>query len=242
MGIILLILLLVPVFRTAEPEYKGVGLSSYLASNNARDYGVAIEAAKAIGPAAVSYLTVKIDRQPLLELLIHLLERLPASFQKLLPSQNTYQVRRMRAASVLAEFGTNAVPALPTALEIIETEGPSAPRYSSIVIVGTCGPDTEYEERALQALLRATESPVREEQKIALTSLGRFTNHLSDVLPVLINGIKVPGLYGSAEAGLKRLGTQAIPTLQELSAKEEGHIRPATAALESLTNAVAKAK
>jgi hypothetical protein len=86
----------------------------------------------------------------------------------------------------------------------------------------------------LRALLNTLQSANQEDRKLALEMLGNFTNRFSEVFPALVEGLHRPGLYDAARLGLRKLGRPAIAPLQDVAAKEEGTIRPATAALESL--------
>ena len=126
-GIALLILLLVPVFKGAEPKYNGVGLSYYLHFRNGNEFRDAIDATKALGPSAVPYLSRMMDRQPLTELLMALSQHWPLRYLKSVPTQSEYLNRRIRASALLKVLGTNAFASLPNALKIVESEGALSP-------------------------------------------------------------------------------------------------------------------
>lgn len=222
-------------FRVPEPLLDGVGLGQYLAKPiwGGRDARAIFEGIPKMGQEPVPYLRQKMERNTLLELIIGWRPDLPVRVQAFIPTGGQYNVRRMRAAALLTFAGTNAAKALPTALRILEADESLIVRQNCLSIVANCAPGTDYEDRAVRALLKAVEEP--ELRSSALFCLGGFTNQWELIVPKLVEG-----LYQSHSTrlacikALEKIGAPAVPTLRKAAATEGVHVRPAELVLEKL--------
>jgi len=126
---------------------------------------------------------------------------------------------------------------LEMALKIVETERSFGPRHNCLSIVGRFAPQTKYEVRALNALLKLAVASRPEElyeRNIALSWLGSFTNHPTIVLPVLVKGLSQRGQFDSCSTALVKFGPAAVPLLKEAHAREGPHVRPALSVLQAI--------
>lgn len=109
--------------------------------------------------------------------------------------------------------------------------------FNSMGLLGRLAPGTEYESRALQAVIGAHAQHDREFYKTKLNVLGCFTNFPNQVIPILVATLNDPVNVETAANSLQNFGASATPTLYPLALKETGQIRPAEYALEKADKA-----
>ena len=220
-----------------EPKYEGIGLGVYI-SNSTNNVGPAKVATAGLGGLAVPYLVQQMKPDPLRELLFKAAQKLPGQFNSILNDRGEYQRRRAVAAFLLLTLGTNAVTALPAALQMVEASDDRV--FLNAVQLLRLAPGTEHETRALHALLHLI-SLKRPDwahtfaRRIAYDLLPNFTANSEIVIPALVKSLHEPGGARRIDP-VVRFGTNAIPALRIASASETNHVRPATVALERITN------
>lgn len=219
-----------------EPMYEGVGLGRYV-----RDYWKDRElrrnsraAVKTMGPEAVPYLMKHIQGDPFTDLLIKISPSMPAPIASMFPDARAYRERIYSAAILLPEAGTNALTALPWLLKKTEAQNPNF-NHNFVRAIGMLAPGTDSEKRATKLMLevvRNLEPTNRETRRMAYNYLGELGGE--EVVQVLLEGLGDYRVRSSCIEALVRIGTNAAPALKKIAEKEEGHIRPATSALERI--------
>ena len=212
-----------------EPMYNGVGLGTYLFGANTFEEGFRVS--QILGVKAAPYLANEMQPNAAYELAFRLAARLPPGVQSMLPDKNEYQRRRSKASTMLLFLRTNAAPALPTVLKLVEKRDPLM-QHTCLILLGTVAPGPSHEERALELLLRALEEPIARSEynprKAIYSVLGNFTICLDKISFALAHG-----LHEHAN-----IGPPAIPALREAVKLETNiHIRPAGLALEKIEQA-----
>ena len=221
--------------HTPEPRYLGVRfgvfLDGYWKDREVRKTGR--EAVKAMGSSVVPYLLSQMESDPVREFMFRIKPRMPSKIASLFPNQTAYANRRSFAAALLTEAGTNAVGALPRLLEITEAESPDY-THNFVRAVGMLAPGTQYEDRARKLLLRVvTETRGDAElRRMSYRFLGMFGGN--EVVPVLIDGLHDRRMVDACIESLVKIGTNAVPELTNIAARESGHIRPAGLVLEKI--------
>jgi len=211
---------------------------------NDREKGrMAHEGTKKLGAAVVPYLASQFDDDPLRELAFKIRPRMPDKIAALLPDPKIFRNRRITAAGLITEAGTNGVLALPRLLAITEAEGPNY-THNFIRAIGSLAPGTKYEERARKLLLKIT-AEMRHERdlttrRMAYYLLGSYPS--PEVTTVLMEGMNEYGVKNASIQSLVKLGTNVVPQLKEVAAEEEGHVRPATLVLEKIEKQLAENK
>ena len=222
-----------------EPVHNGIGLSTYLTGTNNFEDGFRVS--QILSAKAAPYLANEMRPQPLYELAFRLAPKLPAAVRSILPNQSEYQMRRARASRMLYYMRTNAAPALPTLLGLLEKRDPII-QHNCLILVGTLAPGTQYEERALQLLLKTLGEPIARPEynhrKAIYSVLGNFTIRLDELSSLLAQGMREHANISPCLDSLLKIGPPAIPALKEAVKFETNiHIRPADLALEKIEQA-----
>ena len=229
------------VGRVPEPKHNGVGLGHYLTpSPSIQVYEEGLEMVQELGPRAVPYLLHKTKPDPIIEFLSRFDRgrKLPAPVLRWMQVE---QNRRTLASAYLSQLGTNALPALPDVVAILERPRVDGVKHNCVNLVGQIAAGTPYEHRAVQAVLRVIEeSEFGDTRRVAYYALGAFTNHSDQTIPALLEGLKHGKMVDNCIEALKRIGQPAIAPLEEAAAKETRHVRPAGLALEKVRQVVAE--
>ena len=229
-----------------EPRHNNIGLNTYLTSTNFEylaytGYHPSAQLAKALDPKAATYLAKQMQPNAVYELAFRLAPKFPSAVQPLFPNKAEYQTRRLRASSILSMMRTNAAPALPTLLSLVEKRDPLI-EHPCLMLVGTLAPGTTYEERALRMLLRLLEQPrpssAYNHRKAIYSVLGNFTIRLDEISSVLVHGLREYSTVSPCLDSILKIGPPAIPALREAVKSETNiHVRPAGLALEKIEQA-----
>lgn len=218
-----------------EPKLNGVGLCHYL--DNAANQADIVRIVPQFGETAVPYLAKQIEPDPIRELVRRASLNVGFEPTVLQKDWSDHQQRRARAISFLYLVGPDAIEAaLPSIL--IVAERPEDPLFLRALPFLGLALGTEYELRALQALIAAIkfhEQPLRRPfvRRYAYDVLPKFKNHPDIIMPPLIESLHEPGGYKRIDV-VVRFGTNAIPALREAALLETNHVRPATVALEKI--------
>jgi hypothetical protein len=223
--------------HTPEPRYQGIRFGVFLDEywKNREMAKTGREGVKEMGGNVVPYLVSQIEKDPVREIIFTIKPRLPDKISSILPDQRTYRNRRLVAAALLTEAGTNAVRGLPCLLEITEAEGPDY-THNFIRAIGMLAPGTEYEDRARKLMLRvATESRSERDsdtRRMAYHLLGMFGGR--EAVPVLIEGLRDRRMVDACIESLLKIGPIAVPELTKVAVHESGYVRPAGLVLEKI--------
>jgi hypothetical protein len=219
-----------------EPRYNGIGLGLYLRHNprNPQLFMDGREAVRALGASAVPYLVSEIEMNPFMEFLLKIAPSMPAKVASLFPNRNDYLNKRLRAAALLPEAGTNAIYVLPRLLQMAEAEHPNY-THNLIRAIGMLAPGTVHEDKARTLMIEVVATKNSRESELERMSyhfLGVFGG--SEVVRPLIDGLRRPNMADACMEALKHLGTTAVPELKKAADVETGYYRPATEALQKL--------
>jgi hypothetical protein len=111
----------------------------------------------------------------------------------------------------------------------------SVAHYNTLSLLSRLAPGTEYEERALSAIMRPRLPRLQKLRpgilEVRCGLLAQFTNHPAKVLPILLLALTNAGTVDSAVSAFQRFGTSATPVLYPRALSETGFIRPAELAL-----------
>ncbi|HVR34315.1 MAG TPA: hypothetical protein VMS21_00525 [Methylomirabilota bacterium] len=200
------LVVLVGVFRSTEPVYRGAPLSLWLDGTMSRrgvPWQEQREVWDSVGPEALPWLVRFVGLQEgMADRKYHewYYKQPPSQQPSYLPKPRLWQKRTAR--------------------------------YNAAQILARLAPGTEYEDRALDSLLpsgfRDRDAPVW------FHLLGSFTNSGERVVPVLITGLTNPVTFEASLGSLEKFGTAGSPRLLEMALKESGFVRPAELALEKI--------
>lgn len=107
-------------------------------------------------------------------------------------------------------------------------------RYNGARMLARLAPGTEFEGKALNALISMQPDGTTDFRGQQFHWLSRFTNSPQLVVPVLLTGITNVPTFDASVAGLQRFGAAAVPSLYHMALPETGFIRPAELALEKV--------
>jgi hypothetical protein len=110
-------------------------------------------------------------------------------------------------------------------------------RFNGARMLARLAPGTEFENKAVTALLSLERRSDKNERQYFFHSLSLFTNCANVVVPELLTGITNPATFDASVDALRRFGTAAAPALYQMALPETGFIRPAELALEKIAPA-----
>jgi hypothetical protein len=174
------------------------------------------EAARVLGAKAVPYLVNVLEREPtrLQRWYSKSQPQFPAGLQKLAPSPRNFDQRRAWAAAALTQAGTNAVVALPLLINVAQDDPFFGTRQNAVGTLALVAPGTAYEGEAASAVISRTTDANQQLCEHAYNCLGRFTNQMQRVVPILLHGLRNPAVKDNALTGLSWLGTNAMPVIR----------------------------
>jgi hypothetical protein len=218
--------------RVPEPSYEGVPLGSLL-SGAGGGLQETQQAVRALGVKAVPYLVDVLEHEPtsLQRWYAKAQPQFPAVLQRFTRPPKKFDQRRAWAAAPLTQAGTNAVIALPILIKIAQDDPFFGTRHNAVGTLAATAPGTQYEAEAASAVMSRTTDANRVLCEHAYSCLGKFTNQMQKVVPILLHGLRNPAAKENALMDLRGLGTNAMPIIRE-SVQNEGYLPMSFDALE----------
>ena len=203
--------------RVPEPSYEGVPLGSLLNGAGGGGWHEMQEAVRALGVKAVPYLVDLLEHEPtsFQRWYARVQPKIPAALQKFTSEQRNFDKRRAWAAAALTQAGTNAIVALPILIKTAQNDPFFGTRHNAVGTLAAVAPGTTYEAEAASAVISRTTDANQQLCEHAYSCLGRFTNQMQKVVPILLQGVRRPTARDSALLGLRRLGTNALAVVRE---------------------------
>lgn len=204
----LAVIALVVHFSEKELLYEGISFGALIDSQAPEDFYKAQKATEALGAKAVRLLLQKLEEPTdFQKLYAEIYPKFPRMISEALPAPTkNHDQRRARAAALLSKATSNSIPAIPTLIRIAETDPHIGARWNSLCALADLAPNTEFEERSLAAVIKATKDDDRYIRIHSLALMGRFTNCGEKAHPILMEGLKSSETREMASRALRRLG------------------------------------
>jgi hypothetical protein len=229
LGLVTTIVVVVVWFgRVPEPRFNGVSLGALLDNSNppllpsgapspSNPMVELRDAVKVLGSKAVPYLTRVLEREPtsFQQLYAKTFASLPLQIQKVAPQPRDFTQRRARASAALAQTGTNAVAAIPLLIKTATNDVFFGTRHNAVGTLAAIAPGTAFEGAVALAVMSRTNETNQMLREHVYRCLGAFTNEIELVVPTLLDGLRQPRVSEFALAGLRRLGTNAMPAIRQ---------------------------
>jgi hypothetical protein len=180
------------------------------------------DAVQSLGPKAVPYLSSVLEREPtgFQQWYAKARPRFPRRLQNFAPPPKDVDQRRAWAAAALMQAGTNAMPVVPLLIRTAQDDAFLGTRHNAVLALAVIAPGTAYEAEATAAVISRTTDAYVPLRLQAYRSLGAFTNQMQRVVPILVHALRNPTVKDDALAGLRRLGTNALPEVKAAAENE----------------------